>query len=240
LGLPGSEIARQGAEGARFAALQRAAVSFSFGRSPYGAGFRLARAILRQGGAGLRQREIRSRRPSHINHGPQRVSTWSIRAPRRREVVWNEGQSGGATGGGISDVFDLPSWQKAAKVPASANPGGRIGRGVPDVAGDADPQTGYQVLVDGQEMVIGGTSAVAPLWAGLVALMNEGLGHRAGYLNPVLYGLPTTTRAFRDIAVGNNDTTGNGGAYPARRGWDACTGLGSPVGKKLLAALSHG
>lgn len=156
-----------------------------------------------------------------------------------KEVVWNEGQSGGATGGGISDVFDLPSWQKAAKVPASANPGGRIGRGVPDVAGDADPQTGYQVLVDGEELVIGGTSAVAPLWAGLVALMNEGLGHRAGYLNPVLYGLPTTARAFRDIAVGNNDTTGNGGAYPARRGWDACTGLGSPVGKKLLAALGH-
>jgi kumamolisin len=157
-----------------------------------------------------------------------------------KEVVWNEGQSGGATGGGISDVFDLPSWQKTAKVPASANPGGRVGRGVPDVAGDADPQTGYQILVDGQELVIGGTSAVAPLWAGLIALINEGLGHRAGYLNPVLYGLPATARAFRDITVGNNDTTNNGGAYPARRGWDACTGLGSPVGKKLLTALSHG
>jgi kumamolisin len=110
---------------------------------------------------------------------------------------------------------------------------------VPDVSGDADPQTGYQVLVDGQELVIGGTSAVAPLWAGLIALMNEGLGHSAGYLNPVIYGLPVKAKAFRDITSGNNDTTNAGGAYPARRGWDACTGLGSPVGKKLLTALGQ-
>lgn len=104
------------------------------------------------------------------------------------EVVWNEGKDSG-TGGGISDVFDLPSWQAAAHVPSSANPGGRKGRGVPDVAGNADPVTGYKVLVDGQKFTVGGTSAVAPLWAGLVAILNEKLGHPVGFVNPILYSL---------------------------------------------------
>ena len=156
-----------------------------------------------------------------------------------REVVWNEGQSGGATGGGISDTFDKPGWQAKANVPPSANPGGRIGRGVPDVAGDADPVTGYQVRVDGQDFTIGGTSAVAPLWSGLISLLNQRLGHSAGYLNPVLYSLPTASGAFHDIAKGNNDINGGNGAYPARSGWDACTGWGSPKGAKLLSALSQ-
>lgn len=149
------------------------------------------------------------------------------------EVVWNEGAGSGATGGGVSDVFAPPSWQASANVPPSANPGGRLGRGVPDVAGDADPATGYQVLVDGQQFVIGGTSAVAPLWAGLIALLNQKLGHAVGYLNPVLYSMPKSAGAFHDI------TTGNNGAYPAGAGWDACTGLGSPDGAKLLSALSQ-
>jgi kumamolisin len=147
------------------------------------------------------------------------------------EVVWNEA-SGGATGGGISDVFDLPSWQSGAGVPPSANAGGRKGRGVPDVSGDADPATGYQVLVDGKSFVIGGTSAVAPLWAGLIALLNQKLGHSVGYLNPFLYQKAAPAGAFRDVTSGNN------GAYQARAGWDACTGLGSPNGAKLLAALN--
>ena len=154
------------------------------------------------------------------------------------EVVWNEGVSGGATGGGISDVFDLPNWQANANIPPSANPGGRIGRGVPDVAGDADPITGYQVLVDGNQLTIGGTSAVAPLWAGLIALINQKVGHSVGYLNPGIYGLPSSSGAFHDIITGNNDITGNNGPYPARPGWDACTGWGSPDGSKLLSALS--
>jgi kumamolisin len=154
------------------------------------------------------------------------------------EVVWNEGVSGGATGGGISDVFDLPNWQVNANIPPSANPGGRIGRGVPDVAGDADPFTGYQVLVDGNQFTIGGTSAVAPLWAGLIALVNQKLGHSVGYLNPGIYALPSSSGAFHDIITGNNDITGNNGPYPARPGWDACTGWGSPDGVKLLSALS--
>jgi kumamolisin len=156
----------------------------------------------------------------------------------RNEIVWNEGVSGGATGGGISDVFDLPNWQANANVPPSANPGGRIGRGVPDVAGDADPVTGYRVLVDGKQLTIGGTSAVAPLWAGLIALLNQELGHSLGYLNPGIYGLPSSSGAFRDISAGNNDITGKNGPYPARSGWDACTGWGSPEGVKLLSTLS--
>jgi kumamolisin len=155
-----------------------------------------------------------------------------------KETVWNEGVSGGATGGGVSDVFNLPDWQANANVPPSANPGGRIGRGVPDVAGDADPVTGYRVLVDGMEFTIGGTSAVAPLWAGLIALFNQKLGRSVGYLNPGIYRFPTSSAAFHDISAGNNDITGGNGPYAARLGWDACTGWGSPDGAKLLIALS--
>ncbi len=155
------------------------------------------------------------------------------------EVVWNEGKNGGATGGGVSDEFDLPDWQANANIPHSANPGERVGRGVPDVAGDADPNTGYQVLVDGKQGVIGGTSAVAPLWAGLIALINENLGHPVGYLNPLIYSLPANSGVFHDITSGNNDITGNNGPYQAESGWDACTGWGSPDGTELLNALSR-
>jgi kumamolisin len=142
------------------------------------------------------------------------------------ELVWNDGPSGGATGGGVSRVFALPSWQAGARVPPPPTPGG--GRGVPDVAGDADPATGYQVRVDGKEAVIGGTSAVAPLWAALIALINERKGQPAGFINPRLY---QGISAFHDITSGNN------GAYQAGPGWDACTGLGSPDGTKLLNTL---
>ena len=147
------------------------------------------------------------------------------------ETVWNDG-NGAATGGGISDTFDLPTWQVNAGVPASANPGGRVGRGVPDVSGNADPQTGYLVQVDGQSFVIGGTSAVAPLWAGLVALLNQQLGKPVGFLNPILYQQVTPASVMRDIISGAND------GYSAGPGWDACTGLGSPNGAALLSALA--
>jgi kumamolisin len=143
------------------------------------------------------------------------------------ETVWNDAADS-ATGGGVSDVFDVPSWQADARVPSSANGGGRRGRGVPDVCGDADPVTGYKVLVDGQSAVIGGTSAVAPLWSGLVALLNEKLKTPVGYLQPFLYANPSL---LRDVTQGNN------GAYSAGAGWDACTGLGSPKGKDLASAL---
>jgi kumamolisin len=148
------------------------------------------------------------------------------------ETVWNElANNEGATGGGISDVFPLPSWQNGAGVPASANPNQNVGRGVPDVSGDADPTTGYVTLVDGQPDVIGGTSAVAPLWAGLIALINEGNGKPAGLVNPLLYQSATQAPDFNDITSGTN------GAYNAGPGWDACTGLGSPIGTQVAAAL---
>jgi kumamolisin len=149
------------------------------------------------------------------------------------QVVWDGLPNGGATGGGVSDVFSLPSWQAAAGVPPSANPGGRIGRGVPDVSGDADPQTGYSVLVDGQQITVGGTSAVAPLWTGLLTLLNQGIGKPVGYINPLLYG-KMAVPAFGDVVSGTN------GAYNAGPGWDACTGWGSPDGAKLLGVLSPG
>jgi kumamolisin len=151
------------------------------------------------------------------------------------ETVWNElANNEGATGGGISDVFPLPSYQSAAGVPPSANPGGHVGRGVPDVAGNADPSTGYVTLVDGQSGVIGGTSAVAPIWAALIALINQSAGKPAGFINPTLYQNSGSAQDFKDITSGNN------GAYSAAAGWDACTGLGSPIGNQIAAVLGAG
>jgi kumamolisin len=145
------------------------------------------------------------------------------------EVVWNESSAGeGATGGGVSSTYTLPPWQQGAGVPAG--PAGAAGRGVPDVAANADPMTGYQVLVDGQAQVIGGTSAVAPLWAALLARCNQKLGRSVGDVHAALYQLGTPV--FRDITSGNN------GAYQAGPGWDACTGLGSPNGEALVAGLA--
>ena len=148
------------------------------------------------------------------------------------EVVWNElAINEGATGGGVSTLFPLPTWQQSSNVPASSTSAG--GRGVPDVAGDADPSTGYEVRVDGQTMAIGGTSAVAPLWAGLIALANQQNGVSAGFVNPTLYAAGVTA-AFRDITAGNN------GAFSAGPGWDACSGQGSPVGSAIIALLGAG
>ncbi len=144
------------------------------------------------------------------------------------ETVWNElSLNEGATGGGVSALFSLPAWQANSNVPAAPTSAG--GRGVPDVAGDADPSTGYTVRVDGETTTIGGTSAVAPLWAGLIALANAANGKDVGFVNPALY---AAKAAFRDITSGNN------GAFNAGPGWDACTGLGSPHGAAVIAALS--
>jgi kumamolisin len=150
------------------------------------------------------------------------------------ETVWNETASNeGATGGGVSTVFALPSYQQNAVVPANPETN-FVGRGVPDVSGNADPVTGYQVVVDGQSIVVGGTSAVAPLWAGLIALLNQKLGTPVGLLQPKLYSLGETV--FQDVTSGNNDDSGLG-FYSATTGWDPCTGLGSPNGTALLNAL---
>jgi kumamolisin len=145
-----------------------------------------------------------------------------------QEIVWDDQSSGGgATGGGFSAIFSVPSWQ------TSAVPSGSTGRGVPDVAANAAPATGYNVVVDGQQETVGGTSAAAPLWAGLIALINQQLAQQgkqaAGFINPTLY---QNGSDFHDITQGNN------GAYSAGPGWDACTGLGSPNGSAILGALT--
>jgi kumamolisin len=147
-----------------------------------------------------------------------------------RETVWNDGASGGATGGGVSAVFALPAWQQGLSVTRDSKTSPLAKRGVPDVCGDADPETGYKVRVDGADMVFGGTSAVAPLWAGLITLVNAATGGATvGLANPVLYADPA---ALNDIASGNN------GDYDASPGWDACTGLGSPKGAAVAKALT--
>ena len=144
------------------------------------------------------------------------------------ETVWNDGTpAAGATGGGVSGFFPLPAWQEGLQ---STDVQGATQllprRGVPDVAADADPRSGYQIVVDGVSAVFGGTSAVAPLWAGLIARLNAAGTHPAGWLNPLLYAHPA---ALRDITRGNN------GGYSASPGWDACTGLGSPLGARIAA-----
>ena len=146
------------------------------------------------------------------------------------ETAWNDGTGGGAGGGGVSVVFPVPQYQQNANIPQSANPGGTTGRGVPDIAGDADPDTGYKVRVDGETMTVGGTSAVAPLWAGLIALLNQSLGQPVGFLQPFLY-------SSAGMASLHEITSGSNGAYSAHAGWNACTGLGSPDGTDLLTAL---
>jgi kumamolisin len=153
------------------------------------------------------------------------------------EVVWHDGANDG-TGGGVSRFFALPSYQQHAGVPPAADPAGPVMRGVPDVSGDAAPASGYRIVCDGTSFPdpsqglppVGGTSAVAPLWAGLVARLNQGLNKPVGFINPLLYA-GAANAAFRDITQGNN------GDYKAGAGWDACTGLGSPNGQNLLLAL---
>jgi kumamolisin len=160
-----------------------------------------------------------------------------------KEVVWHDAANDG-TGGGVSRVFATPSYQQNAGVPPAADPVGPVMRGVPDVAGDAAPGSGYRIVCDGTNFPdpaqglppVGGTSAVAPLWAGLTARLNQGLRQQGvnkpvGFLNPLLYAAPAKA-TFRDITQGNN------GDYKAGGGWDACTGLGTPDGQKLLAALA--
>jgi kumamolisin len=141
------------------------------------------------------------------------------------ETVWNDGANGGASGGGVSSFFALPTWQLGLTITNSQGAGTPLQRrGVPDVSGDADPETGYDVRVDGNDTVIGGTSAVAPLWAGLIARINSLKGTPAGFINPQIY---KNAGALSDVTQGNN------GSFAATAGWDACTGLGSPNGKNV-------
>jgi kumamolisin len=147
------------------------------------------------------------------------------------ETVWNDGAQGGATGGGVSSVVPLPTWQEGLQVTLTSGGSRALTmRGVPDVSADADPQTGYDVRIDGTDAVIGGTSAVAPLWAGLIARINSAAGSSFGFINPQLYRTPS---ALNDITRGNN------GSFAASPGWDACTGLGSPNGTDVAAVLGQ-
>jgi kumamolisin len=162
------------------------------------------------------------------------------------ETAWKDGDglrqdNGGSTGGGVSTHFQRPGWQTVTVV--SVNPGSIDGRVVPDVAADASGNTGYWMVVDGQGGANGGTSASAPLWAGLIARVNAGLaaGKQVGYLTPLLYqqgadGNPLGTDVCRDITTGDNITAAVGG-YTAGPGYDAVTGWGVPEGNNLLTAL---
>ena len=163
----------------------------------------------------------------------------NVSGPEFAEDVWNT--TDGVTGGGISDIicppnFPLPAWQSAANVPGSINDGHK-GRGVPDIAGNADRNSGYTLFQDGKNIgTVGGTSAAAPLYAGLAALMNAHLGKPVGYLNPTLYSLPYT-QVFRDINDNRNNASGGASGYVSGPGWDGCTGLGSVDGTALENAL---
>jgi kumamolisin len=162
------------------------------------------------------------------------------------ETAWKDGDglrqdNGGSTGGGVSVHFLRPDWQTVTV--ASVNPGSIDGRVIPDVAADASANTGYFVVVDGQGGVSGGTSASAPLWAALIALINTslGAGKQAGYLTPLLYQQGSSGNILgqdvcRDITTGDNSTAAIGG-YAAGPGYDAVTGWGVPNGNALLTAL---
>jgi kumamolisin len=144
------------------------------------------------------------------------------------ERVWNNGDSG--TGGGVSAVYPVPDFQSKAKIPVSVGTA-KAGRGVPDVAGNGDPESGYVIVVGGKKEVVGGTSAVAPLWAGLAALINEKAATPIGFFLPKLY---AATGLTNDVTTGNNNPTDSSIGYAAGPGWDACTGLGTPNGTALF------
>ncbi len=153
-----------------------------------------------------------------------------------QETAWS------GSGGGFSSFFATPSYQQT--LPASVQNLLNQRRGVPDVAGDADPNTGLAIYIPGGWTLGGGTSASAPLWAAFIAIADQMAGHHLGFINPALYKLASTsayTKDFHDITAGNNSVVDNGRVqvqgYPAVRGWDPVTGLGTPVLDKLLPDL---
>ena len=166
------------------------------------------------------------------------------------ETPWNTGPDSNSVpiggGGGVSSLWPMPSWQQplgvvsdSSSVPCGAG-AGTYCREVPDVSASADPHDGYVVYYGGQLGVVGGTSAAAPLWASLLALVDSSCpGNRLGLVNPALYALDSqNSAAFNDIATGNNDASGvNGGLYPSQAGYDMATGLGTPVGATIGAGL---
>jgi len=159
----------------------------------------------------------------------------------KKDVAWNDGTpfdentpggGGWASGGGISQVFDVPIYQANAKLP-KALAGGKAGRGVPDIAMSA---TNYFTRVDNAEGASGGTSAVAPLMAALVARLNQAKKKNVGFLNPFLYA-NVSKGVVKDVKTGTNAIKGTIAGYKAGAGWDAVTGLGTPDGTAILENL---
>ena len=181
-------------------------------------------------------------------------TTMPTLGPPPKQTVWNDGS--GATGGGISTAWSMPSYQSGAssslhvitsrssRIPCGAATGSFC-REVPDVSADADPNTGYLIYWQGVWGGIGGTSAAAPLWAAFTALVNASSGCKRtpiGFANPVLYTAAGNAYStdFNDITSANNDLTGtNGGNFPAGKGYDMATGLGTPNGQTLPATLCN-
>jgi kumamolisin len=164
------------------------------------------------------------------------------------EVVWNESANGkdGAGGGGVSQYFPVPSYQAAVpRLPALApdmsggwSASGGFGRMVPDVAGNAARCSGYIIRAGGKLGTIGGTSAVAPLWAALVALLNQGTKRNLGFINPQIYA--AGAQVCRNVESGSNAMSGSGcTSYEAQPGYDVCTGWGSPLGGQALALFGR-
>jgi subtilase family serine protease len=155
------------------------------------------------------------------------------------EKVWNSGS--GATGGGFSRFYKMPSYQKS--LPAATQQQFKDRRGVPDVSAAADPSTGLPFYMKGAWRIAGGTSASAPLWAGMMAIANQMAGRPLGFINPALYKLANSNTAtynedFRDVTVGDNTNhVTNVKGYTAVIGWDASTGLGSPKADMLIPDL---
>jgi subtilase family serine protease len=149
------------------------------------------------------------------------------------ETAWSQ------SGGGFSRFFSEPSFQK--QLPSSDQSELNSRRGVPDIAADADPSTGWPIYQLGQQTVTGGTSAASPFWAALLAIANQMAGHPLGYINPALYKLglgSTYSQDFRDVTVGNNGVPSVGvQGYSATSGWDPITGLGTPNAVKLIPDL---
>jgi hypothetical protein len=146
------------------------------------------------------------------------------------ETAWNDSsRSGGATGGGVSAIFGRPAWQLGVQVPPRRD--GKPGRGIPDVSATA-ATTLIKIRVDGRDLAVGGTGVSAPLWAGLIALINQGLGYNVGYLNPRLYREIGPENVLRAVTEGNNRVYGEG--YDAAPGWNPVAGWGTPRGIKLL------
>lgn len=146
--------------------------------------------------------------------------------------AWNEGESS-STGGGVSKIFRLPRWQRDVGVPPNLDTG-KVGRGVPDISTNAAKATGYPVRVGGEDIVIGGTSAGAPLYAGMMLNLNAELAmvniKPITPLNPWMYAR-AKSGMFNDVTVGSNH------GYFSKEGWDPVTGLGWVDGLKMLDAM---